>query len=243
MKKMINITFIIACISILVIIFLLTYLQKSHRSRQEMERLIEMVAADGVFTPNEKILITKLSNEMGFNYKTIIESVKERIENLNNKPETELIDYNKKNGKDFENFIVPKFNEKYFKIKEWRGDKYANGRYSKTNLYPDILLEFELNEKKAEFAIECKWRSKYYKGGIEFGSKEQLKRYQEFGNSRHLPVFIVLGIGGTGEDPNRLFIIPIEDIESNFISINKLEAFERKIENKFYFDISKKELK
>jgi hypothetical protein len=89
---------------------------------------------------------------MGFNHKTVIKSVKEKIENLNNKQETELIGYNKKNGDDFEKFIAQKFNKKFFTIKEWTGDKYANGRYAKTTLQPDFLLEFKLGEKKTEFA-------------------------------------------------------------------------------------------
>ncbi|MBW1649200.1 MAG: hypothetical protein JRJ44_00720 [Deltaproteobacteria bacterium] len=111
-------------------------------------------------------------------------------------------------------------------------------------MQPDIVLEFKLGEKKTELAVECKWRSKYYKEGIEFASKKQFKRYQEFKNSRQLPVFIVLGIGGTGKNPKRLFIIPIENIKSNFIPINKLENFEKRyFENNFYFDVNTKELK
>jgi hypothetical protein len=33
-----------------------------------------------------------------------------------------------------------------------------------------------------------------------------------------------LGIGGTGENPNQLFIISIEDIKSNFVPMNKLKT-------------------
>ncbi|MBW1649199.1 MAG: hypothetical protein JRJ44_00715 [Deltaproteobacteria bacterium] len=119
---MISITLIIVGISILIIGFiLLTSLQKlsaSKRHEQEMERLMGMAAADGVFTPNEKKLITKFSKEIGLNHKAILKSINERIENLNSKPETEFIDYNKKTGDDFEDFIVQKFNKKFFTITE-----------------------------------------------------------------------------------------------------------------------------
>jgi len=38
---------------------------------------------------------------------------------LNIKAETEIIDQNKKNGNDFEKFVVQKFDKKYFSIKNW----------------------------------------------------------------------------------------------------------------------------
>ena len=140
-----------------------------------------------------------------------------------------MIDYNKKNGEDFEKFIAQKFNRKYFIIKDWRGDKYINGIYAETTLQPDILLAFELGDKKTEFAVECKWRRRDYKERIELASEEQIKRYKKFKNIKKMPVFIALGIGGTGENPKKLFIIPIENIKSNFISVNSLKSFEKKV--------------
>jgi len=50
--------------------------------------------------------------------------------------------WNSKYGCDFKKFIVQKFDKKYFKIKQWAGDKYVDGVYADTNLDPDILVEF-----------------------------------------------------------------------------------------------------
>ncbi len=45
-------------------------------------------------------------------------------------------------GHAFEEFMAKKINQnKGYVLKEWRGDKYANGTYAESNLYPD--LEFE----------------------------------------------------------------------------------------------------
>ncbi|WP_020603453.1 hypothetical protein [Spirosoma spitsbergense] len=142
--------------------------------------------------------------------------------------QTEVIDYNKKNGYDFEKYIVGKFNRKFFKIKEWSGDKYVAGSYAETTTHPDILFEFMLGNKRENFSVECKWRSRHYNDGIEFSTPEQLKRYKKYELDKKVKVFIDLGIGGMGKSPENIFMIPLEKIDSHFISIKKLKQFEKK---------------
>jgi uncharacterized tellurite resistance protein B-like protein len=44
-------------------------------------------------------------------------------------------------GARFEKYVVHKFNLKYCKIKDWRGDKFAYGIYAESTKYPDIEIE------------------------------------------------------------------------------------------------------
>lgn len=209
----------------------------------ELEKAIEMAVADGVLTNNEKKVIQKIAIEKGLNYDEILTDAENRIDKLDTDSETELINYNKKNGDDFEKFVVQKFDKKYFTIKEWAGDKYINGSYAETTSQPDVLLEFKLRGKASELSVECKWRKKYYKNGVEFAKKEQFERYKEFQKQRNIPVFIAIGIGGKGMTPEEFYVIPLQEIKSNFLHTNDLKKYEKKIDTNFFFDAEMNTLK
>lgn len=209
----------------------------------ELEKAIEMAIADGVLTNNEKNVIKQITTEKGLDYNEVIIDVENRISNLDTDSETEVINYNKKNGDDFEKFVVQKFDKKYFTLKEWAGDKYIKGSYAQTTSQPDLLLEFNLRDKNSELSVECKWRKKYYKNGVEFAKKEQLERYKEFQKEKNIPVFIAIGIGGKGNSPEQLYIIPLQEINTNFLSMNELKKYEKKIDTNFFFDNETNELK
>lgn len=210
---------------------------------RELEKVIKMAVADGVLTDNERKLIEQITIEKELDYKEIIKEVENQISNFDADSETAIIDYNKKNGVDFEKFIVQKFDKKYYTIKEWAGDKYINGTYAKTTLQPDILLEFKLRQVSSQLSVECKWRKNLYKNGVEFAKQEQFERYKNFQSEMKIPVFIAIGIGGKGLSPEQLFIVPLAEIDSNFISINKLKNYDKKVNTNFLFDIEKNVLK
>lgn len=210
---------------------------------RELEKVVEMAIADGVLTDNEKKLIEQIAIEKELDFNEIIKDLESQIPNSNADSETEIINYNKKNGDDFEKFIVQKFDKKYYTIKEWAGDKYINGAYAKTTPQPDILLEFKLRQKSSQLSVECKWRKNLYKNGVEFAKQEQFERYKSFQSEMKIPVFIAIGIGGKGLSPEQFFIVPLAEIDSNFIHINKLKNYEKKIDSNFFFDIDTNELK
>ena len=119
----------------------------------ELEKVIEMAIADGVLTDNERKLIKNIAIGKNLDYNEILTDVENHILNSNSDSETEIIDLNKKNGADFEKFIVQKFDKKYYTIKEWAGDKYINGTYAESTTQPDILLEFNLNHKSSQLSV------------------------------------------------------------------------------------------
>jgi len=230
------------------IIGALIYFSTNKRSEivdngHELEKVIEMAVADGVLTGNEKRIIEQIAIKKELDYNEIITDVENKIFNSNADSETEIIDYNKKNGEDFEKFIVQKFNKKYYTIREWAGDKYINGAYASTTPQPDILLEFKLKQKSTQLSVECKWRKNFYKNGVEFAKQEQFERYKNFQKNMDIPVFIAIGVGGKGLSPEQLFIVPLSEINSNFIHVNKLKNYEKKIDSNFFFDIETNELR
>jgi hypothetical protein len=196
---------------------------------------VDAAIADGVLTKNEKASIRKVATDELLNPDQAILDAELKMAGLNIKAETEIIDYKKKSGNDFEKFIVQKFDKKYFIIKNWAGDKYVKGRYAETTPQPDLQMEFNLNGERSLFAVECKWR-KTEKNGFDFATEAQLKRYKKFEVEMGMPVFVAIGMGGEGGDPERLFIVPLKKIDNNYITIDYLKKFEKQIDKRFFFD-------
>lgn len=209
----------------------------------ELDKVVEMAIADGILTENERKIIKKIATEQEMDYNEIIKNAEKKMSESKFESETELIDYNKKKGDDFEKFIVQKFNKKYFRIKEWAGDKYVKGIYAETTPQPDLLLEFNLNKNKYLFAVECKWIQDLYKGGIKFARKDQFNRYKNYGKTKNVPVFIAIGIGGKADSPENIYIVPLQSIETNFIKIKELKKYEKNVDKDFYYNSKTKELK
>jgi hypothetical protein len=197
---------------------------------------VDAAIADGVLTKNEKTSIRKVAtDELLDPDQAILDAVK-KMAGLNIKPETEIIDQNKKSGNDFEKFIVQKFDKKYYIIKNWAGDKYVDGRFAETTPQPDLLIELKQKEGNKLFAVECKWRKNERNESFEFATNEQLDRYRKYETEHKIPVFVAIGMGGEGSNPKQLFIIPLKRLKYNKISIDYLKQFEKQIDKEFFFD-------
>ncbi|MCX6268343.1 MAG: hypothetical protein NTW16_13445 [Bacteroidetes bacterium] len=208
----------------------------------ETRNLVELVIADGVLTKNEKEAIRKIANEKTLNYDEIILEIEEKLQRHEIEAETEVIDQCKKNGNDFEKYIAQKFNKKYFKIREWAGDKYVNGVYAQTTLNPDILLEFNFYSEKTMLAVECKWRKNTNNNWVEFAKKDQIDRYKKLEQEKKIPVFIAIGINGNGSHPEHLYMVPLKCIKTSFLHIENLQKFEIKHDRNFFFDVKNERL-
>jgi hypothetical protein len=202
------------------------------------DSLITLAVADGVLTPNEVKTLKENAVRLGLNYADYSAKIDELILGKKDEKETNLIDKDKEKGDEFEKYVVQKFDKKYFSISEWAGDKYVKGNYAKTTLQPDLKIRFKLKETIKDFSVECKYRSNYYKNGIEWCKEYQLKNYKKFATETGIPVFIVIGIGGTSYSPEELFIVPLDKIESNFLTKVYLNRFKKVTfkEKGFYFD-------
>ncbi len=143
----------------------------------------------------------------------------------------------KQKGDDFEKYIVQKFSKIYFSIVEWTGDKYVDGMYAKSNTNPDLTLRFKMKDIETDFAIECKYRSDYYKNGVEWCTEQQLQNYKTFAKDKEIGVFVAIGVGGLATAPEELFIIPLTEITGNFVNKSFLNQYKKeklKDSNLFY---------
>ncbi len=151
----------------------------------------------------------------------------------------------KQKGDDFEKYVVQKFSKSYFSILEWASDKYVNGTYAKSNTHPDLTLKFKFKEIDTDFAVECKYRSDYYKNGVEWCSERQMSNYQAFAKEKSIKVFVVIGIGGVATAPEELYIIPLTEIKGIFLDKAFLGRYKKDNfkDKNLYFDYENKMLK
>lgn len=148
-------------------------------------------------------------------------------------------------GDSFEKYVLDCFNETYFPVHEWRSDKYHNGRYPLSNHFPDLLLELRVYNVRQLFAVECKWRSEFRNNAIQWARKDQIEHYVKYQRSKKLPVFIVIGVGGSPDKPNNLFAIPLHKIQSDqlYLTEDFLRHYTKKPSSNFYLDTTEMMLK
>jgi hypothetical protein len=140
-------------------------------------------------------------------------------------------------GHEFEDYIITLFNQRKFKLIEWRSDKKAsNGAYPESCTYPDLELAF-MGRRKHRFAIECKWREQFKNGKLKWTYQKQLNNYIAFQQDRNIPVFIAIGIGGLPKDPEKLFVTPLQFIKEHLeVYENDLIPYRRNPTHKFYYN-------
>jgi len=144
---------IIGLISLASGIFLFSNSEKSVETKiNELQQAIDMAIADGVITENERKIIKQLAVEHGLDFNEVISHAEEQMAALEIDSETELIDFNKRNGDDFEKFIAQKLDKKYYNIKEWAGDKYVNGVYADITPTPGKTYRQKTADKTRSYA-------------------------------------------------------------------------------------------
>lgn len=140
-------------------------------------------------------------------------------------------------GRAFEEYVAAHINGQYFTLKEWRGDKYSGGVYAESSTYPDMEIEFKIGNDTYLMAWECKYRSTFFKGGIDWSYPEQFERYRKFEKEKGMPVFVIIGMGGKPDNPANVYVIPLKDITTTTLTPEFMEKYRREDnKRKFFYD-------
>jgi len=73
---------------------------------------------------------------------------------------------------------------------------------------PDFIVKYKPNGE--EFYLKCKFRTSLYQGHFDWAREDQLDSYKEFAEENEKPVYFALGLGGCADDPDRVYIMPLE---------------------------------
>lgn len=166
---------------------------------------------------------------------------------------------NKYYGDRFEEWVVKNSNiskdgsaysnggKPFWKLLEWRGDKYIDGYRPLSSSAPDLLLECISNCSTVGYevgdiiAVECKWRSEkgFY---LEWSD---VKKYEEYiiANEQRYPIkhlFYVFGFGWSCGQPEQVYIIPAKELYEydkstravKFISDRSIERKNKRLEGR-----------
>ncbi len=120
-------------------------------------------------------------------------------------------------GNDFEDTAASMFDPGAFRqIHRTPRDDETNGRYVRDMGYPD--LRFVENATGRRFWVECKFRAHVGpKWEIDWCTDEQLYRYKRIRERTREPVFIMIGVGGTVQQPERIYCLDLDRI--NFTTL------------------------
>ena len=142
----------------------------------------------------------------------------------------------KEKGDEFEKFTVTKFDSKYFKILDWRSDKYVDGVYAESSKNPDLEIEYSHKETSKRFAVECKYRSKIYED-VLISKQHKIEHYKNYSKKNRIPVFIVLGMGGDPSSPSECYVIPINKVYKEIIPYKSLQQYRKfGVNSNFFFN-------
>jgi len=145
----------------------------------------------------------------------------------------------KEKGDAFEHYVISKFDRNFFRLKDMRSDKGVKGFYPESNKYPDLVLEYK--PSSSQFAVECKWRAGWWRreGGEESidwaGGDKKIQNYNEYAEKNNIPVFVVIGLGGEPDKPEKLFVAPLNALKYRYAKRAYLEKF-LKNDSNFFFD-------
>jgi hypothetical protein len=140
-------------------------------------------------------------------------------------------------GKDFEKFVIGQFDiyNKYFRFIEWRSDNSHLGIVPEANKFPDLVYEYRYEPSNfiRRFAVECKYRSGDYQK-VRILKEHNLVNYKRFQHEQNIPVYIALGLKGTSNDPEDLYLIPLDSVQ---LEMTKDQLRPYRKARRFFYDM------
>ena len=152
---------------------------------------------------------------------------------------------NYEKGRLFEEYIINLFSKKFFYQKQWRKSQEFDDSYAVVDPWnPDIEMDLVFAGKRNyRFAVECKWQARFYNGKISWAKDHQICAYRIFQDRVRIPVFVAIGIGGEPNNPEKLFLTPLNNISDKIeLSEKELNPFERNPRHRFYYDYTQLKL-
>ena len=146
-------------------------------------------------------------------------------------------------GQAFEMFVRDHFNHKDYSLVEHVNDKASHEHVTERSKYPDMVFRHRSSDTK--FAVECKYRSKWEINGkteqIEWAEEHNIKNYLYFANEQKIDVVVIIGVGGSPDNPAEVYAAPLNALKKYTIARkNYLQQFKlTNTKSNFRFILSK----
>lgn len=143
---------------------------------------------------------------------------------------------NKEEGDRFERYVLRKFRKRDFSIVA-ASDKSVDGVFTDDTNDPDFKITLKINCK---FAVEAKFRKGFAKNVIKCtNSDEQLQRYKNYQHSENQKTFIVMGVGEPADDPQDIYIIPVDELPTSKMHRKHLDVYKQQHKGDFVYNEKK----
>ncbi|ABO34838.1 hypothetical protein MmarC5_0524 [Methanococcus maripaludis C5] len=132
-------------------------------------------------------------------------------------------------GKNFESYVMDNFFPKEnFDLLHVTPDAETNEkRYVESSRKPD--LQFRDKKTGKIFYVECKYRSRLFNEKYVWAKNtEQAERYRNIEYLEEIPVYIAMGLMGTSDNPKKVFLMPLCNMENVAIFLSVLKDYEIK---------------
>jgi len=137
------------------------------------------------------------------------------------KPQKHPLKPNPENSKAFAQYISTLFSSYY----------YTSLSVTSSANAVDLLYETCRNDSTYTFGVVCRWFSSCPDDGVEWCSPDSLAQYN---TSSDYPVFLVLGISGSPESPESIYVLRAWTLRSS-LTPNFLSKAHRKTSGKKFF--------
>lgn len=150
-------------------------------------------------------------------------------------------------GNDFEDYVITMFEpEKFELIHRTPTNDDTNGRFVHSMVYPDLRFREKTTGKK--FWVEVKFRARTEdRGVITWCNDNQLRNYKRTMYESRDPVFVMIGVGGSVQCPERVYLVNLDRINFTILFYNTYahnRVYLKKIESlEQMFEISRLEKK
>lgn len=215
--------------------------EKEEQPKTPWQHLVAKEIAQGNITEADRELLHEVDLPDVLNCEAIVENLKKKVAAgyLIPKISADRLERNK----DFENFLLKKFDKRTFKILERNGlmDQVVDTERQAVTR-PALVFAIGKGEEPQRFGVECKWLAQNHEQGFVCSSKTVLARAKVFEREMNIPVFIVAASGGTPALPEHLYVIPVRDIQSNYVSSEQMIHYEKDLDEPFRFDRQNLEL-
>ncbi|HJH31549.1 MAG TPA: hypothetical protein C5S50_05095 [Methanosarcinaceae archaeon] len=140
-------------------------------------------------------------------------------------------------GDEFEKYVVHLFDTRtYFSIVEWTSDiSRKQDCFVESDCNPDLVMRYKHKSRNEVFCIECKYRSNLYDGKLNWSYHSQLDRYRKYAKEKGIPFYVVIGLGGSPQYPERMFCIPLKEAKYPALYPSVFEKYERDPDKMFFW--------
>lgn len=129
-------------------------------------------------------------------------------------------------GKEFEEYIVSLFPSAEWEIEDRSSDtSHTMGRRILGDVAYDWIVRHRPTSRR--FVLQCKYRSRFFRDGIEWAKSYQMRNYKDFQRSKACDYYVILGVGGASKQPEHLYAIPLQHLDSPFVRRRDLESYAR----------------